>query len=65
MPGALVFTVAVKRMPLDCLAQVDNGGGCIPGSHGTVAIEEMILDNIPSTRYFIDRDRGTSSPTFL
>lgn len=65
MSGALVFAVAVKGMPLDCLAQVGNGGGCIPGSHGTVAIEEMILDSLPSTRYFIDRDRGTSSPIFL
>lgn len=30
-------------MGLDCLALV-----CIPGSHGTVAIEEIVLGRLPS-----------------
>lgn len=42
----LVFAANVQGIPLDHLALVAKGP-CIPGSHGTVAIEETVLGRLP------------------
>ena len=46
MSSALVFVAAALGIPLDHLALVARGA-CIPGSHATVAIGEMVHDRLP------------------
>lgn len=45
--GALVFMAATPEIPLDGLALVTRSI-CVPGSHGTVTIREMVLGRVPS-----------------
>ena len=45
-----VFAAVTQGMPLDHLAR----GACIPGSHRTVTIIEIVLRRLPSLGYCID-----------
>lgn len=48
------MSAATQRMPLNHLALVARGA-CIPGSHGSVAIEEIVLERLSSPGHFADR----------
>lgn len=43
--GALIFAANAHSAPLHCLA-LEGRDTCVPGSHGTVTIEEMILGRV-------------------
>lgn len=52
--GILGFMAATQGMPLDSLALVIQGN-CIPGSHRTLAMRQMVLGKLPSLRQLTDR----------
>ena len=61
IPGALVFTssplvfaAAALGMPLDCLALVARWA-CVPGSHKTVTIREIVVGRLTPPKHCTDR----------
>lgn len=57
------MSAATQRMPLNHLALVAREV-CILGSHGTVAIEETVLDRLPSPGHFADRRLRHTAQSF-